>query len=171
MREWSVSVDELASNPDLDASDYKNVEMAIEEGILEEMCTSIIEYMFDSEGKVIDWVKCYSGEIPVSVLLPSYPGVFNIKFQGEYPTQFSLQEFGDEMMGLDSFEIGLEEFKIVYDDHNLPLELNGKVMEFFGGGEYTETYSKYKFDQNNNWIQRKIETPYETLIQFRSYEY
>jgi hypothetical protein len=74
-------------------------------------------------------------------------------------------------MFLDAYEKGFEEFTVQYGSDGMPASIKGLSMGFFGGGEYSEQYADYKFDNQGNWISRKVTTPYLTYVQFREYEY
>ncbi len=177
MHEWEISTDILAENPELNTTDYKVIDEALESGILDEMSTQVIEYKFTTDGKILDWVLQYNDQTPVKVIVHGLPGIFNVDFENGRPTRFTLdknafqKDLDEGMIFLDGYEKGLEYFDITYNNQGFPSSLSGKSLDFFGNQPYKETYSKYVIDQNGNWITRIVDTPYETKKQYRAYQY
>lgn len=170
IKEWSVSSEEAANLPAYDFSKEKDVEKAVENGDLEEMTTSIIEYKFTPEGKP----ECsnYEGNRLVQIGFYDIPGVFFVEFKDGLPVKFTLdEETLKEIICLDAFNKGYEYFTLTYGPDNIPTALTGKTLPFFSSRDYKETYSNYKFDTMGNWIRRTVKSKYQTLIQYRSYEY
>ncbi|MBD5340480.1 MAG: hypothetical protein HDR94_02795 [Bacteroides sp.] len=176
-REWDISDEVLAENPQFNTSDYKIIEQAIKDGYIDGMSTHIVKYEFANDGKVNDWVELYSHQTPQRVTVNGLPGVFKVEFEDGMPTKFTLDQeafqnaLDEGLLFLDCYDNGLEYFTITYDEKGFPSELSGQSMDFFGGKQYNESYSKYMIDRNGNWINRIVYTPYETKKQYRSYEY
>lgn len=173
MKEWVILVTDLAENPGLKPNNPDAVEAAIEAGVLEEMTTSITTYKFAPDSKVADWVVSYSGKTPTEIINRELPGTFKVTYENGRPTQFLFNDerYQQEQIPLDFYEMGLENYTVKYDANGMPVSLSGTAMPFFNGGEYTETYSDYKFDEKGNWVSRKETTPYDTQIRYRSYVY
>ena len=175
MHQWSIGLDVLADNPGLNPTTPSAVEAAIEEGILDEMSTSVTDYEFNQDSTVKDWIT-YSGTKPVKVFFCGWPGCFDITYSNGLPSEFILDrkafdEAIENGMILDAFDLGFERFTITYDANGLPKSLSGKTLPFFGGSNYTIIYSDYKFDGKGNWVKRKATSPYHTEYQYRCYEY
>ena len=176
IREWYISDEVLAENPQFNTSDYKIIEEAIENGDIDEMSTYIVKYEFANDGKVNDWVELYSYQTPQRVMVNGMPGVFKVEFEDGMPTKFTLDQeafqntLDEGLLFLDCYDNGLEYFTITYDEKGFPSELSGQSMELFGGNQYTESYSHYKIDDKGNWTKRTVVTPFATKFQYRSYE-
>lgn len=176
MKEWMIDLETLAGNPNVDFKSSKGVIKALEAEVLDEMSTSVVSYEFTSDGKVDGWVV-YSGNTPAKVMVSGMPGKFDVTFENSNAKSFRLDQkaFQEAMdkgeMFLDAYDNGLEEFSVEYGADGMPTSIKGLSMEFFGGSQYSEQYSEYKFDQQGNWISRKVKTPYDTFIQFREYAY
>ncbi len=176
MKEWMVDLETISSNPNCDFKSSEGVKKALEAEVLDEMSTSVKTYEFTPDGKVDEWVV-YSGDTPAKVRMSDLPGIFDVTFENGVPKQFRLDQkaFQDAVdkgeMFLDAYEKGFEEFTVQYGSDGMPASIKGLSMGFFGGGEYSEQYADYKFDNQGNWISRKVTTPYLTYVQFREYEY
>ena len=177
IKEWSISISDLANNPGLNPAKLSEVEAALRSEVLDKMETRIYVYRFTPDLKADDDDVSYSGDTPIKTTRAGLPGTFDIGYENGLPTKFTLNEkdfqksVDEGMLYLDAFEIGLEEYTIAYDSNGIPKSLSGKKMPFFEGGKYTETYSDYKYDDKGNWVKRKVTTPYDTMYQFRSYTY
>lgn len=170
MRQWSVSFDEAADITGYDLNDYKSVDRAIEDGALDEMTTQIVKYDFDSDGHT-DLVAERGANGPSQVALVEYPGVFNVEYKNGKPFRFTLVEGSCDEIPLDSYDVGLDYFTLTYNLDGTVASMTGKTSGFFGNSPYIEKYSEYKFDSKGNWIRRKVETEFFTLLQYRAYEY
>lgn len=176
MKEWKIDLETLAGNPNIDFKSSKGVKKAVEAEVLDEMSTSVVTYKFTPVGKVDGWIV-YSGNTPAKVRISDLPGIFDVTFENGKAKHFTLDQkaFQDALdngeMFLDAYEKGFEEFSVQYGSDGMPASIKGLCMDFFGGGEYSEQYAGYKFDQQGNWISRKVTTPYNTYMQFREYEY
>lgn len=177
IHEWDLSTEILADSPQFNTLDYKVIENAIEDGEIDEMSTRVVNYEFTNDGRINDWVALYSNQTPVKVRINDIPGIFNVDFKNGYPTRFTLDknafqnDLDEGLIFLDGYEKGLEYFDITYNNQGFPSSLSGKSLEFFGGEQYKETYSKYTIDSNGNWITRIVTTPYQTKKQYRAYQY
>ncbi|MDE6652223.1 MAG: hypothetical protein K2K08_07445 [Paramuribaculum sp.] len=177
IHEWEIQTDILADNPQFNTTDYKVINKAIENGDLDEMSTRVVNYEFTSDGKVLDWVLQYNGQTPVKVRVCGLPGIFNVDFENGRPVKFTLDkdafqnDIDEGKIYLDGYEKGLEYFDVSYNNQGFPSSLSGKSLDYFGGNQYQESYSKYTIDSNGNWINRIVDTPNETKKQYRSYEY
>lgn len=176
MKEWKISTSILADNPQLNPSTPAAVQQAIDEEVLDGMTTSIVDYQFSADGKVVDWVE-YSGNNPSTVRISGMPGRFGVKFENGRPQQYILDQrefqksLDEGLIFLDGYEMGCEELTMEYNPDGMPASMKGKAMDFFGGGQYSEQYSKYKFDAKGNWISRQVATPNDSFIQYRAYVY
>lgn len=178
LRCWQASEEDIASNPQIKFNDYKAVERAIDNGVLDEMTCSVskIDIEPSKDGIDIDY-GCLTGQWEKPGFRLGLPGMFQVYLEDGKPVKYVLDEgkfqeaVDNGMMYLDAYEIGLENFNITYDSNGFAKKLTGIKMPYFNGGHYTEEYSNYKFDSHGNWVKRTVSTPYKNYIQYRSYEY
>lgn len=96
-----------------------------------------------------------------SIQFAGVKGVYLVTWKENRPVRFVLapnsQDIYDEGRTDAGYpRIGFEWFTVSYAPDGLPLALDGKLAQKFGGDFYSEIYSDYEFDQFGNWIRRIV---------------
>lgn len=146
--------------PQVDFSNYMSVlDARIEEDI--EHVFDLHKFSINENGRRFFNDSSREREFPNKISFSNIAGKYNIEWKNNLPVKFTLDEESlrkDQERGakLEDYDLGFEWITVTYDTRGLPVSMTAKLLPGYGHDFFSEVYSDYVFNQDGNWVKRKV---------------